>query len=111
MAAPGFCPSCGYDLAKDEVIERGALRLDPRGEITWHGAPVMLTPAEHLLLSTLVKAQGRPVRRDVLLERTGADCASNVADVQLHRIRGKFAGTGHPAPIETVRGHGWRWAA
>lgn len=106
------CPHCGYDLERDQIIDRDGLRFDPRGDVTWHGMALQLTTNERIVLGTIVKAAPDCVTRAVLDERTGYTGMGNCSEVLVCRIRRKMRDVA-PAmiatPLETVRGLGIRW--
>ena len=88
---------CG-DLAIDRVRRRGSRR----------GQPVTLTRKEFGVLEELFAADGGVVSAEELLERVWdehADPFSNTVSVTVSRLRRKL---GHPPPIETVTGCGYR---
>lgn len=109
----GLCPQCGADIALDEPIQIGALRMLPYGAATWDGKPVSLTPPQVSLVWALLKANGVPMSRHALGERMGyeGDYADNLISVQLARVRERFAAVGAVLPIESVRNVGVRWAS
>lgn len=104
MAA--ICPCCGYDIAKDEPIERAGIAMAPYGPVRFHGVDVNLTRGETAVLWTLMKAD-RPIARHILAERYGQkeSSDSNCVDVLLTRIKHKLARHG-AHPIQNRRGVG-----
>ncbi|MFD7621694.1 response regulator transcription factor [Streptomyces sp. NPDC059802] len=98
----------------ESVIEDGLLTLDPgTHEAVLSGHRLDLTPIEFALLVALARHPGQVLSADRLLRMVwdvpvGSD-ASRVKYTVL-RLRRKIAGTtGAPAPIETVRGVGYRY--
>jgi two-component system, OmpR family, response regulator len=88
----------------------GKLALDPeRFEVSWKGAPVVLTVTEFGILETLLEAPGKVYTRGELVERAykfDNHVTERTIDTHVKRIRKKFgAGT---QPIETVFGLGYR---
>jgi two-component system response regulator PhoP len=74
--------------------------------------PLDLTAFEYRLLEFLVRERGRVVPKQELadyLYPQGEDRDSNVLDVLLGRLRRKLDADGTLAPIETVRGRGYRF--
>jgi DNA-binding response OmpR family regulator len=71
---------------------------------------ITLAPAELQIMLTLVRAEGRTVRRAVL-ELAGwglSDAVTpNALDVALHRLRKKLAAIDSPVQLVTVRGQGY----
>jgi len=92
-----------------DVIEAGALRLDPgRGEVSLHGRPVVLSRRELALLAALLHARGRILSVDQLKDSLygfSEEIESNALNVHIHHLRRKL-GAGL---IETVRGVGYRF--
>ena len=89
------------DFARREVTEPG-------------GQPVMLTAAEFALLSIFLDHPRTVVARGRLMELAGVrDGASSdrSVDVLVSRLRRKLGIGGRPAPIITVRGVGYMFAA
>lgn len=102
-----ICPCCGYDLVKDEPIERAGIAMAPYGQVLFNGADVKLTRGESAVLWCLMKAGPRPMPRHVLAERYGQKDTSdsNCVDVLLTRIKQKLAPHGE-VPIRNLRGVG-----
>ncbi len=95
-----------------DMLEVGAIRLDQqRRSVTLAGRPVELSQREFALLEYLMRNAGQVLTRDQILEHVwgyDADPAGNAVDLYVHYLRRKL-GHGHcPAPIETVRGIGYR---
>ena len=90
-------------------LDPGTRRLfDP------HGAKVELTSGEFSLLLALVRAPGRILSRDQILERTHGPLAENfdrAVDLAVSRLRRKLERPGQGVLIETVRGLGYRFRA
>lgn len=107
-----FCPCCGFDLVVDKRVVRGALLFDPRGRVVFHGNRLKLSPAIHILLGTLLKANGEFVTTATLKERVDSDVDGNTIQVYVCRLRKLLSriepGVQH---IETAKGRGYRWAA
>jgi DNA-binding response OmpR family regulator len=92
-----------------DVIEQGALRLDPeRGEVTLHGCPVVLSRRELALLAVLLHARGRILSVDQIKDSLygfSEEIESNALNVHIHHLRRKLGAD----LIETVRGVGYRF--
>lgn len=79
-----------------------------------NGDEVSLTGAEFDLLTALVRANGRVLSRDFLLDavRQGADEAQpKLVDVLVSRLRKKIEPGSPPTLIVTVKGHGYKLGA
>ena len=91
-----------------EMIEIGALRLDPAAHaVEYQGQPVALSAREFALLHALLEAPGAVLSREQLEDRLygwGEEVASNAIEVHIHNLRRKL----NPGIIRTVRGVGYR---
>ncbi|MGW0771973.1 response regulator transcription factor [Streptomyces sp. NPDC002676] len=91
------------------VLERAGIRLDPqRRTVERDGRPVVLTKKEFTLLEELMRADGRVVSAEELLDKAwdeNIDPFSNVVRVAMVALRKKL---GEPRVIETVTGVGYR---
>ena len=98
------------------ALEVGSLRLDRISrEASWCGQALDLTAREFSLLEYLARSCGEVFTRTQILEHVWGydfDPATNVVDVCVKRIREKIAdlagGDKRAAPIETIRGSGYR---
>ncbi len=93
------------------VLERGRLRLDSgRREAFCEGRPVNLSRKEFGLLEELLRAEGRVVSAEHLLEKVwdeNTDPFTSVVRVTMMTLRRKL---GDPELIETIAGVGYRIA-
>jgi len=100
--------------AAGQVIEAGPVHLDPAGQQVWvAGAAVELTAFEFRLLERLMSQQGRVLSKRELADYLyphDEDRDSNVLEVLVGRLRRKLDPDGRLAPIETLRGRGYRFA-
>jgi DNA-binding response OmpR family regulator len=91
-----------------EILEVGALRLDPATrEVAVEGAPVELTAKEWSLLNYLMRNAGRVISQEELLEHVWDDQVdpfTNTVRVQVGTLRRKVG----RERIETVIGAGYR---
>jgi DNA-binding response OmpR family regulator len=95
--------------ARAPVLERHGIRLDPAlRSVTRDGQPVTLTPKEFSVLEILLRADGRVVSTEELLERAWdehTDPFTNAVRVVVMTLRRHL---GEPPVIETVVGSGYR---
>lgn len=89
-----------------------AIDLD-RHEVARAGQTVPLTAAEFRLLTALVRAEGRVLSRDLLLDAlygaTTTDALDRTIDVHIGRLREKLGDAAEqPRYVATVRGAGYR---
>jgi two-component system, OmpR family, response regulator VanR len=91
------------------LLCHGDLTLDPgRGTVHRSGRPIALTHRELGVLELLMRAEGRIVSAETLLERVwdeNADPFTTSVRVIMSRLRRKL---GEPPLIETVVGRGYR---
>lgn len=104
-----FCPSCGLDLRRDELIERDGFTFDPRGAAFFGGKALRLTRAEIGILQTLAKAEGRPVVAGAISGRVGNGGGGDSIRTIICKLRHRLADLAIPDPIESVWGRGYRW--
>lgn len=94
------------------VLKVGDIEVDLTARrVLAAGNVVPLTVREFSLLELLARSPGRVFPRTLLLEKLW-DChfdpGSNLVEVTVARLRRKLEIEGKPAPIETVRGIGYR---
>ena len=111
-AAPSAAPAPSALGA--EVVEAGALRLDPaRFEARWRGAAVTLTRSEFQILSALARNRGTVLARERLLDiARGEDAVvtDRTVDTFIKRLRKKIRDVDESFDeIETVFGVGYRY--
>jgi DNA-binding response OmpR family regulator len=91
------------------VLERAGIRLDPnRREVFRAGQHVSLTRKEFAVLEELLRADGRIVSAEQLLEHAWdehTDPFTNVVRVTIMTLRRKL---GEPQPIRTTPGVGYQ---
>jgi two-component system response regulator PhoP len=99
--------------AASDVLTLGPLAIDfAAQQARLDGAPVDLTAFEYRMLEFLVRERARVVRKQELsdyLYPHDDDRDSNVLEVLIGRLRRKLDPTGTLAPIETLRGRGYRF--
>ena len=100
--------------ADGELLLGGPVRLDPeRHEVTVAGEPVAFPPKEFDLLETFLRAPGRLLTRELLIQRIwGGDYVGDTKtlDVHVKRIRQKIERDPHePEHLVTVRGLGYKF--
>ena len=99
--------------AASDVLALGPVAIDFSAQaVTLDGAALELTAYEYRLLEYLVRQRARVVTKSELsdyLYPHGEDRDSNVLEVLIGRLRRKLDPEGKLAPIETVRGRGYRF--
>ena len=87
------------------------LTLDPAARTVHRGdRPIDLTRTEYALLELLMRNAGRPLPRDVIMERVWgweSEPTSNSLEVFIGYLRRKTESDGEPRLIHTVRGVGY----
>ena len=87
------------------------LTLDAATREVWRGTrQIGLTRTEFEILECLMRASGRLVPRDTLVEEVWGEreVTYNNLEVFIRFLRAKLDGTGHPSLIHTERGLGYR---
>lgn len=99
--------------ATSDVLTLGPVAVDFSAQsVRLRGAPIELTAFEYRLLEYLVRERARVVSRQELsdyLYPHDEDRDSNVLEVLIGRLRRKLDPDGTLAPIETLRGRGYRF--
>jgi two-component system response regulator PhoP len=96
------------------VLTLGPIAIDFSAQsASLGGTPIELTTFEYRLLEFLVRERARVVSKQELsdyLYPHDEDRDSNVLEVLIGRLRRKLDPDGTLAPIETLRGRGYRFA-
>ena len=99
--------------AASDVLAFGPLAIDFAAQTArLHGEPMDLTAYEYRVLEYLVRERPRVVSKQALsdyLYPHDQDRDSNVLEVLVGRLRRKLDPEGRLAPIETLRGRGYRF--
>jgi len=99
--------------ATSDVLTLGALQIDFSAQLArLDGLALDLTTYEYRMLELLVRQRAQVVSKQVLsdyLYPHDEDRDSNVLEVLIGRLRRKLDPQGQRAPIETVRGRGYRF--
>lgn len=110
MKTQAFCSKCGADVLLDEPIRiDGFSMLGDSYPLCYMEQPIRLTLGESRLVWTIMKAFPVTVSESTLRERLGVEGDGNTISVLVHRVRRKLADLQLRSPIETIRGHGYRW--
>jgi DNA-binding response OmpR family regulator len=100
------------EAARSPLLTAADIQLDPAAHtVRRHGVTVPMTAREFALLHYLMDRKGEVVTRSDLLDAVwdaNYDGLSNVVDVHVANLRRKLDLPGRPAPIETIRGVGYR---
>jgi two-component system OmpR family response regulator len=98
---------------EEEVLERGALRLDmKRFTANWKGKPVDLTLTEFWLVHAVARFPGHVKNREQLMKEAHIVVDDSTITSHVKRIRRKFQAVDPAfAAIDTVYGLGYRWNA
>jgi two-component system, OmpR family, response regulator len=99
--------------AAEEVLERGALRLDAkRFTASWKTNAVGLTLTEFWMVHTLAKFPGHVKDRESLMREANLVVDEGTITSHIKRIRRKFTAVDAAFDrIDTVYGMGYRWKA
>jgi two-component system, OmpR family, response regulator len=97
-------------IPRPVCLDLADLRLDPATHgVTRGGRPLNLTPREYKICELLLRASGRVVPRDAMLEAVwghGSDVSENTLEVFVRQLRLKVDAS-EPKLIQTVRGFGY----
>jgi two-component system response regulator RegX3 len=95
--------------ATDDVLVGGPVQMNiDRHEVLVSGASVAFPPKEFELLETFLRAPGRLLTRELLIQRIWGD--DYVGDIHVKRVRQKIERDPHePAHLLTVRGLGYKF--
>ena len=97
----------------NNTLSCGQISLDLTAQtVALRGHPVELTSYEYRLLEYLIKQRGKVVPKSELADYLyphDQDRDSNVLEVLVGRLRRKLDPDGDLAPIETLRGRGYRF--
>ena len=100
--------------ATSDVLTIGPIAIDFTAQsVRVADAPVDLTTYEYRMLELLVRQRPRVVSKQELADYLyphDEDRDSNVIEVLIGRLRRKLDPDGQLAPVETVRGRGYRFA-
>ena len=100
-------------LLSEEIVEIGALRLDPAAHrITASGTKIELKATEFRLLHFFMTHPDRVYGRSQLLDEVWGDhvfVEERTVDVHIRRLRQSLHPSGHDVLLETVRGTGYRF--
>lgn len=99
--------------AASDTLTLGALAIDFSAQVArLHGVRLDLTTFEYRVLEYLVRERARVVSKQELADYLyphDEDRDSNVLEVLVGRLRRKIDPDGSHAPIETLRGRGYRF--
>ncbi|MCO5173398.1 MAG: response regulator transcription factor [Trueperaceae bacterium] len=100
-----------YSNASEQTVTSAGLAFDPlRLVVAFDGRQVELSRNEGQLLEVLLRADGKVVGREALLEALWDDAAfvdDNTLTVNVNRLRKKLAELGLGDAVRTVRGAGY----
>ncbi len=99
----------GQELRAGDLVLDSRLHRARRGDRS-----LDLTPTEWQLLEYFLRHPGQALTRQQILDAVwsyDADVLPTQVDVYISYLRGKLRQTGHPDPIQTVRGIGYRFTA
>ncbi len=97
------------------VLHVGDIEIDLIKRKVWvAGEPVQLLHKEFRLLEFLARHQGKTVDRRLLFEQVWGcffEPSDNLINVHIGKLRRKLERPGHPSPIHTIKGEGYRLGA
>ena len=97
------------------MLHVGALDIDLIKRKVWvAGEPVQLLQKEFRLLEFLARHPGEVIDRRLIFEQVWGcffDPSDNLINVHIGKLRRKLERPGHPSPIQTIKGEGYRLVA
>jgi two-component system OmpR family response regulator len=97
------------------LLQVGVIEIDLIKRKVWvAGEPVQLLQKEFRLLEFLARHQGKTLDRRLIFEQVWGcffDPSDNLINVHIGKLRRKLERPGHPSPIHTVKGEGYRLVA
>ena len=103
------------EYPEEGVIHVGELEIDLIKRKVWvAGEPVQLLHKEFRLLEFLARHQGKTLDRRLIFEQVWGcffDPSDNLINVHVGKLRRKLERPGHPSPIHTIKGEGYRLVA
>lgn len=110
MIATHFCPSCGFNLEKDEPLAVGDWNIDLRGGVQFRGRHVdYLSTTQIGILHTIAASRPRNVSIEILTARHSESESSVSIRVLICALKRDLRFQGIPVPIKTDRGAGYHW--
>jgi len=102
----------GREYPADAVLRVGGLELDLIKRQAWlAGEHVPLLHKEFRLLEFMARHPGQTINRQMLFEQVWGyffEPSDNLINVHVSKLRRKLERTGHPSPIRTIKGEGYR---
>jgi len=102
----------GQDDAGEGRLTVGALDLDLINRKVWFGGEAVdLLPKEFRLLEFLARHAGQVIGRRMIFEQVWGhffEPSDNLINVHIGKLRRKLERPGLPAPIQTIKGEGYR---
>lgn len=104
------CPHCGYGLKVSEPFQYGNVSINQAEEIVYMGQILSLLPTSRIVVGALIRAQGRPLTRDALLNIVDGTGSDRSIDTYFARARTIFREI-DPSfnQIKAMRDTGYKW--
>ena len=94
------------------MLRVGGLEIDLMKRKVWFdGEPVSLLQKEFRLLEFLARHPGQIIGRRMIFEQVWGyffEPSDNLINVHIGKLRRKLERPGHPSPIQTIKGEGYR---
>ena len=105
-----FCPNCGCNMTRDEVVERDGWTIDPVSNVVRYGDKAIRMTRQMIGIMHTLAASKKAVRLMTIVNRVSDnEISGDVVRVQVLRIRKHAEAAGAPNPIATARGIGYEW--
>lgn len=110
---PPYCPSCGYNLRREEPLVSGDWYLTSE-RTCYKGETVPITAQQSYIVYSVAQANGRWVKSEAIGGRVAHKAFSedpgNLVASQLAKARRKAMSAGFTLPVEGSRNRGLRWS-
>jgi two-component system OmpR family response regulator len=102
----------GREYPAEGMLRVGGLEIDLMKRKVWFaGEPVALLEKEFRLLEFLARHPGQIIGRRMIFEQVWGyffEPSDNLINVHIGKLRRKLERPGHPSPIQTIKGEGYR---
>lgn len=106
------CPHCGYALKVAGAMHYGNVAVTALGEVIYGGKVLEFYPSSRIVTEALIRARGRAVTRDALMNLVDCDGDTRAVDAYISRARRVFRQVNPSfAQIKNVRDFGYRWVS
>lgn len=109
-----LCTHCGFDMERDKPLTVGEAHWSPETGFVYAGQAVHLPSRSKAILLALLKAGGRCVSLDAMINRLDLDESEdprNLLGQHICKLRKALRPFGADRHVTTQWGKGWKWSA